>query len=102
MSLKAPPIRSQYLYLRAGLLAAAVVADHELAPGFESLEQVLVELLPLLVLEVHDRVAAETQTRFYRAVNEVSRKSNSRMMKLGSYVDRENVKKCLCKSQISE
>ena len=62
------PIRRRY-YLRAGLLAAAVVADHELAAGFESLEQVLVELLPLLVLEVHDRVAAETRTRFYRAVN---------------------------------
>ena len=72
------PIRSQYLYLRAGLLAAAVVADHELAAGFESLEQVLVELLPLLVLEVHDRVAAETRTRFHRAVNEISRKSSSK------------------------
>ena len=73
--------RRQY-YLRAGLLAAAVVADHELAAGFESLEQVLVELLPLLVLEVHDRVAAETRTRFHRAVNEISRKSTSNTLKL--------------------
>ena len=74
------PTRRQY-YLRAGLLAAAVVADHELAAGFESLEQVLVELLPLLVLEVHDRVAAETRTRYYRA-NEISRKSSSNTLKL--------------------
>ena len=71
-----PQTRMQY-YLRAGLLAAAVVADHELAAGFESLEQVLVELLPLLVLEVHDRVAAETRTRFHRAVNEISRESSN-------------------------
>ena len=71
-----PPIRRQY-YLRAGLLAAAVVADHELAAGFEGLEQVLVELLPLLVLEVHDRVAAETRTRCHRAVSEISRKSSN-------------------------